>query len=947
MAQIFGTPGKDTLFDTPDDDVVNGLAGDDHLYGANGNDQLFGDAGNDVLEDAKGNDILDGGEGNDVLLLWAAQYASPVVNSTGNDVAMGGPGDDTLVVRGVGLAHTLYGGGGGDFFSFASASGALPPPTLVTFQVADFRASDDDRVILSTPLPRSWRGEAPAGFLALGGEPLPAGGMPGSEVQVWTLSDGGTAVLYADLNGDAVVDPLDLRVSFAGVGSLSRADFGPGTFETLVLTPGDDSMVGTPWDDMILGNGGNDTIDGGDGTDVIVTLDGNDTLLGGPGRDQLSAGSGVNRVEGGDGNDHVIFDGDAASSTRALGGAGSDTFYLSNTGAGSQILDFQPGLGGDRMDVSQLLQSVPVPYEPFSPASGLLRLSWSPGSTELQWDATGAFDGAQWVTVVSLPGVEAPMLVPENFEGAGVVSMLHIVPGNSAPVLQQPVPDLIVDEDSTVGFVLSSTTFTDNAPVRDLVITATRADGSPLPSWLQFVGGEGIYNGFVPGMGQFSGTPLNGDVGTVALRLTATDAQGLQARSDFMLTVRNTNDAPTVGQVPAPIAAQAGSYLDWQLPAGTFVDVDAGDLLALSAATVDAVGPFVLPPWLQFDPASGRLTGMPGVGDAGTVNLQFKAFDTGGAAASVVVPLTVQNPNRAPVAVNDSATLPANGSAILSVLANDSDPDAQQVLQIVSTTQPRHGSLVGSPVSSMLTYTPLAQWNGSDSFSYTVSDGFGGTASATVTLTVSATITGTDSGNNLGGNAAANSIDARGGNDIVDAGAGDDFVRAGDGSDRVNAGDGNDTVLGGNGNDTVYGGNGADVLAGGNGNDILYGGTSSRGDLAADIFVFDVAPHASSNRDTLYGFEATAMDRIALDGNVFAALRGGLSSGVDADEFRAGRDVLAADANDFLLLNTRTNALSYDADGNGPGAPIVFATFVGLVGTLDASDFTLELPPGV
>ena len=89
------------------------------------------------------------------------------------------------------------------------------------------------------------------------------------------------------------------------------------------------------------------------------------------------------------------------------------------------------------------------------------------------------------------------------------------------------------------------------------------------------------------------------------------------------------------------------------------------------------------------------------------------------------------------------------------------------------------------------------------------------------------------------------------------------------------------------------------------------------------------------------------MDRIALDGNVFAALRGGLSSGVDADEFRAGRDVLAADANDFLLLNTRTNALSYDADGNGPGAPIVFATFVGLVGTLDASDFTLELPPGV
>lgn len=947
MAQIFGTPGNDTLFDTPDDDVVNGLGGDDHLYGSAGNDLLLGDAGNDVLEDAKGNDILDGGEGNDTLLLWAAQYASPVVNSTGNDIALGGPGNDTLVVRGVGLAHTLYGGGGSDFFSFASASGALAPSSLVTFQVADFRLSDDDRVILSTALPRSWRGEAPAGFLALGGEALPAGGAPGSEVQVWTLSDGGTAVLYADLNGNAVVDSLDLRVSFAGLDSLSRSAFGPGTFETLVLTPGDDTVVGTPWDDMILGNGGNDTIDGGEGTDVIVTLDGNDTLFGGAGRDQLSAGSGVNRVEGGDGDDYVLFDGDAASSTQALGGAGSDTFFLSNLGAGSQILDFQPGIGGDRMDVSPLLQVVAMPFDPFSSASGVLRLSWSPGSTELQWDATGAFDGAQWVTVVSLPGVEAPMLLPENFEGAGFISMISIVPGNSGPVLQQPVPDLTVDEDSSVGFVLSSSTFTDNGPIGDLTITATRADGSPLPAWLQFVGGQGFYNGGVPGIGQFTGTPLNDDVGAVALRLTATDVQGLRASSDFMITVRNTNDAPTVAQVPAPIVAQAGSYLDWLLPAGTFVDVDAGDILALSATTVDAVGPFVLPPWLQFDPASGRLSGMPGVGDAGTVGLQFKALDTGGALASVVVPLTVQNPNRAPVAVNDSVTLPANGSAMLSVLANDSDPDANQVLQIASTTQPRYGSLVGSPVSPTLVYTPLSQWNGTDSFSYTVSDGFGGTATATVTLNVTAAIVGTDAGNNLLGNAAANSIDARGGNDVVDAGAGDDFVRAGDGTDRVTAGEGNDTVLGGNGNDTLFGNNGADVLVGGNGNDALYGGSSSRADGFADIFVFDVAPHAASNRDTVYGFEANARDRIALDGNVFAALLGGLSSGVDADEFRAGRDVLAADANDYLLLNTRNNVLSYDADGNGPGVPIPFAVFVALTGTLDASDFTLDLPPGV
>ncbi len=947
MAQIFGTPQNDTLFDSPDNDTLYGGGGDDHLYGAIGDDLLLGDSGNDVLEDAKGNDTLDGGDGRDLLLLWAAQYSSPAINSTGADIAFGGAGDDTLVVRGVGLAHTLYGGGGGDFFSFGTASGALAPQDLVTLQVADFTLADDDRVLFSSALPRSWRGEAPAGFTATPGQALPDGGLPGTEVQVWTMQDGGQAVLYADLNGNASVDALDLRVAFGGAVVLTRAAFGPGSFETLQLSPGNDLFVATPFDDLIFGNGGNDHIDGGDGIDVVTTGDGNDTLLGGAGRDQLAAGNGDNVVDGGDGADYILFDGDAASRTLASGGTGSDGFVLYGAGAGAVVTDFQPGSGGDRLDVQQLLQHLPGIGDPFSPAAGVLRLSWTPGSTELQWDASAAGDGGQWVTVVTLQGVDAPMLSPDNFEGAGAIGALLIVPGNSAPVLQQPVPDLVVDEDAAVGFVVSATTFADNAPLRELVVSATQADGSPLPAWLQFTGGEGWYNGFVPGIGQFTGTPGNADVGTLALRLTATDAQGLQASDEFTLTVRNTNDAPVVAQVPAPIVGSAGEFLDWLLPAGTFVDVDAGDLLALSAAAVDLTGPFVLPAWLQFDAATGRLSGMPGPADAGTVLLRFKAFDTGGAVASVDVPLTVLNPNRPPQAVDDSVTLPANGTVLVAVLANDSDPDAGQTLQLSGFTQPRHGSVGTAAGSSVLSYTPLPAWNGSDSFGYTVSDGFGGSAGATVRVTVLAGIVGTDAGNNLGGNAAANSIDARVGNDTVDAGAGDDFVRAGSGNDTARGADGTDTLLGGDGNDRLYGGNGGDVLVGGAGVDHLYGGSASRGDGYADVFVFDAAPHATANRDSVYGFEADARDRIALDGTLFAALRGGLTAGVDSDELRVGRGVLAADGNDHLLFDTRSGVLSWDVDGSGPIAPVAFIAFVGLVGTVDASDFTLQLPPGV
>jgi Ca2+-binding RTX toxin-like protein len=151
---------------------------------------------------------------------------------------------------------------------------------------------------------------------------------------------------------------------------------------------------------------------------------------------------------------------------------------------------------------------------------------------------------------------------------------------------------------------------------------------------------------------------------------------------------------------------------------------------------------------------------------------------------------------------------------------------------------------------------------------------------------------------------------------------------------------------GGSGNDTLYGGNGNDVLVGGAGNDLLYGGGSNgKGDGSADTFVFNSALDAGTNRDTIYGFEANALDKIALDPALFAALLGGTPSGVDSGEFRAVAGGNAADANDFLLYDSATGSLYYDADGNGAGAKVLLGNFVGMTGTLDASDFTTLLPP--
>jgi hypothetical protein len=89
--------------------------------------------------------------------------------------------------------------------------------------------------------------------------------------------------------------------------------------------------------------------------------------------------------------------------------------------------------------------------------------------------------------------------------------------------------------------------------------------------------------------------------------------------------------------------------------------------------------------------------------------------------------------NRPPVAQNDSASTTEGTPVNINVLTNDSDPD-NDPLSIQSVTDPPHGTAVRDGQS--VRYTPDSGFAGSDSFDYTISDGRGGTASATVTVRV-------------------------------------------------------------------------------------------------------------------------------------------------------------------------------------------------------------------
>ena len=100
------------------------------------------------------------------------------------------------------------------------------------------------------------------------------------------------------------------------------------------------------------------------------------------------------------------------------------------------------------------------------------------------------------------------------------------------------------------------------------------------------------------------------------------------------------------------------------------------------------------------------------------------------------VVITVAPVNDLPIAVNDAVTLAEDAPATaLDVRANDIDVDGD-TLTITSVSSAAHGTVTTDGVKA--TYQPTANYNGADSFTYTISDGHGGTASAAVAVTVTA-----------------------------------------------------------------------------------------------------------------------------------------------------------------------------------------------------------------
>ena len=529
-----------------------------------------------------------------------------------------------------------------------------------------------------------------------------------------------------------------LRVSYGGDGDIlfltgfnpndvlggghavDRFEFADGTvwdYATLVsggfLVEGDEQsneLAGTNLADRLHGGGDNDALHGGAGSDELHGGTGNDVLSGGAGDDAyiFNKGDGVDTIidSGATDFNYIRFEADIRpedirhewdGTTLVLHYSEGDAVRIENYygSEGNPVILALAFEDGTVVSLTEQMNRAPVaarqlddttatedqdfslilPADLFSDpdASDEIRVSvrqanGDPLPTWLSFDPVSRTLSGR-PTNDHVGDLELVVEGRDHFGAfASTTFSITVQNTNDAPEVGTPLSDLRALEDSAFSFTLPAGSFRDVDIGDELAYTATLANGDPLPDWLSFDAQTGT----------FSGTPANGDVGSVSVRLTATDLAGAQVSQTFAIEVANVNDAPEVGVLLGNQSGRVGQPTRWQLPEGAFVDVDAGDVLSYSATLADGSA---LPGWLTFDAATGSFSGTPAT--AGNYVLRVTATDLAGASASQSFTLVVESGggNQAPVTAPDTATVIEDRKLLAwgNVLANDRDPEGKRL----------------------------------------------------------------------------------------------------------------------------------------------------------------------------------------------------------------------------------------------------------------------------
>lgn len=909
-AALFGQIGE--LIGTSEADALIGNSRDNLLKGLEGDDRLEGGAGEDLLDGGSGNDLLIGGLGEDALLFGPGSsqdtaddqsFTTAEMNTiqmgagvSPSDLTVSAMPDESLVmsINGTSDQLTLQSFFANPFnqtYRVAFADGIVWDTNTLIGQVAGVTliGTPDQDFLVGSPVNDLLSG--------LGGDDV-LEGRGGADT---LLGGEGNDELFGDAGSDTMIggpgddiyrdidDPGDVVIEAQSEGidtvwsliSLTLSD----QVENLRLT-GDNPISGTGnvLDNLLAGNSADNVLEGGAGNDILsggpivpgFTLNGNDTLRGGPGNDTYLFGFG--------GGLDVIED-------------------VRGAGAGNRI---EFGLGVTLSDVTFERNGNTLDIKLLDGSAGTLRLT--------NFDPNGV-NGSLVVETLA-------------FADGSTTSLSELFPSNvnHAPTVATPLEDRTIQEDVPFTMTVAVDAFADPDAGDLLTFSASLAHDGPLPSWLSFDAGTRT----------FSGTPDNGDVGSLEVKVTATDSGSLSASDTFNLTVTNVSDAPTVASPIVDQSAQTGAAFSFTVPSNTFSDIDVGDTLTYVATLADSSA---LPVWLSFDTGTRTFSGTPGSGDAGVLNLKVTATDSESLSVADDFTLTISAADQTltGTAGNDVLTGGVGNDQLFGLAGNDTliGGAGNDLLDGGPDTDNMQGGsgddiyVVDNSGDVVTENTGEGTDTVRSSIAYTL-----GANVENLTLIGSANINGSGNAldNVLIGNSGNNTLTGGAGNDRLDGGLGNDTMIGGLGNDTFvvnqvgdviteSANQGIDTVesavtynlgsnvenltltgtaningtgssannvlLGNSGNNQLDGGSGNDTMDGGAGNDSLFGGSGNDillGGLGNDLL------NAGSGNDVLDGGDGVDV----LDGGsgndhlIGGAGNDQLGGGSGADHFTGG-----------------------------------------------------------
>jgi len=881
------------------------------ITGTTGNDTMVVDPvliGGAIFDPLSGTDAVNGGANDDQFLIGAYTGNKTIAGNGGFDTVTATVDNATLYLVSNGLLNVekVTGNGKANFNIYVASGGTLNLSAVAVDGVTAIIGAAGNETITGSTANDTLIGAAGNDTLNGGdGNDTIRGG-----VGTNTL-DGGSGTDTLDLFDLTTALTVSLNATGGGTFTTGSAS----TLTTNTFTNFENIIGGTNAD-TITGNAGNNVLDGGNfnGIDTLIGGDGDDILIGRGGSDILRGGNGIDTAS------YVTMS--AASSTvtnetiagtaftfngvvidlvantasgsepspvapttanRAKqGDAAGDWFHSIENITGSQYSDRITGNTGDN------LLAGGAANDALFGAAGNDTLQGDAGSDYLDGGTgtnTAVFAGKYSEYAISTTGPNVTVTGIGARAGDGTDTLVNIqvlkfadftislgVSTNNAPMLGEPqMADQAAVDGAAFSYQIPATSFIDfdiGTGTDVMVLTATLADGSPLPSWLTFNAATRTFSGTVP-----AATASNaGEVGkTYEIKVTATDS-GASVSDNFLLSISQAGGAAIIGTT-------GNDALNGTFRGETITGNGGDDTLNAS------LGADVMDGGTGTDTAdyAGSTFGV-------SVNLATGAGSGGFADGDTFVSI-----EKVVGSAFDDTITGSIGQDDLRGGAGDDTIDGGKESDLI----------VGGAGADILrggdgVDTIYARFNASGQLEDVVDGGQG-----LDELRLGETALGAGDGSTNGGtldlaSASGNptAIENVVGSDHADVISGNEF------SNILKGGLGNDTLYGGSGKDTLEGGAGDDKLAGGIGADIIDGGSGS--------------DTASYYRSTLTGAVETAgitVDLAAPASNTGIAA-GDSFIGIENLEGTAGGDTLLGDAAANRLSGMEGNDTLRGQDGN-------------------------------